>query len=343
MMGSADQLSAAYSPDLSSRIAAYNAHVAGASDPLARLQAEAEAIRFELTRRRDLRPVGGATRWLVPHDDTIAPASLEAPRRAPRIYAGTRRGTFAALWGLAIRADVNTDRLGAFWWIGEPLIHVLLITVTVLFLHGADVHDMPSFPFAVVGVVVWLTFRTAFTASLAGPASLTLMLDHPVLTRFAVMAVRSLKGLAVNAMVGLVILVFAIYLEWSTPPENILLVFVALVFAVVLGFSLGLVAHHGALHYSGLRKIYTFLLRILSIMSGLFFVSEQVPGLIAEYVLWNPLLHVSQLARSGWFDTYESRDASMAYVLGWIVGIAALGLACAISTRRERARRGETA
>jgi len=336
-------LSAAYQSDLSQRIAAYNAHVTGTTDPDALLTLEGEVVRFELERRRRVRPADKAVRWLVPHDGVVTTTPSERTRRIKSAGIQPRLRSLIALWVLSLRADVNMDRLGTFWWFAEPLIHVLLITITVLFLHGGDVHDMPSFPFAVIGVVVWLTFRNAFTASVNGPASLTPMLDHPSLTRFEVLVVRSTKGLAVNSMVGLIILSVAIFLDWTRPPENILLVLSSLLVAVSFGLALGLIAHYGALHYSGLRKVYGFVLRIVSLISGLFFVSEQVPGAVADYVLWNPLLHVSQFARSGWFDTYESRDASAVYMLGCLCGVLTLGLACAISTRRERARRGETA
>jgi capsular polysaccharide transport system permease protein len=248
-----------------------------------------------------------------------------------------------ALWTVSLRTDVNVDRLGAFWWVTEPLAHVVLITITILFVHGADVYDMPSFPFAVLGVVVWLTFRTAFIAALSGPAALTLLMDHPSVTRFAIVLIRSLKGLSVNAVVATILLVVSIYFGWTTLPQDLLKVQASLVGAFLFGLSLGLTAQLGAQHYSGLRKVYPMLLRLLAVISGLFFVSEQVPGFISNFVLWNPLLHLSQFARSGWFFTYESQDTSLGYVLACLGPAACLGLACAIADRRERARRGEYA
>jgi capsular polysaccharide transport system permease protein len=249
----------------------------------------------------------------------------------------------AAFWGVSFRSDVNNDRLGLVWWFVEPLAHVLLVTVTALLVHGREVYGMSAFPFAVTGVMFWLTFRTALMTVQIGPGRLVLLLDHPAVNRFELMVVQSFKAFLVNSVVGGFLLINCIIFDYSPMPKNPVAFLSALLATALLGASAGFCANYAAHFYPGIRKVYAMFMRILAWTSGVFFVSEQIPGRYSQLVLWNPVLHLSQFGRSAWFPTYESVDANMKFVVFTVGVITMMGLACAVMSRRLRARAGEIA
>ena len=329
------------------RLALYARYVAMAGNSVDRLKREIDVACFEKGLRRQL-PQAEPPRVHATMTTVRRPVVFELPDSGWNFKAHARRSPsmlrrLGACWGVSFRSDINSDRLGLFWWLVEPLIHVLLVTAAALLIHGREVYGMPAFPFAVTGVMFWLTFRSSFVIVQAGPGRLVLLLEQPMINRFELMIVASVKALLVNFLVGMVLLSGCIFFELTTFPKNPILFLTSLIGTWVLGASLGLPAYHAAHFYPGLRKIYVMVLRVLAWISGIFFVSEQAQAYLSGIVLWNPILHLSQFGRSGWFDTYDSVDTSALFVIFTIIGTSTIGLACAVMNRRLRARVGEIA
>lgn len=59
--------------------------------------------------------------------------------------------------------------------------------------------------------------------------------------------------------------------------------------------------------------------RVLFFTSGIFFYANELPKEIREVLMWNPLLHLIELLREGFFDTYTAKYASLGYVSGWLI------------------------
>jgi capsular polysaccharide transport system permease protein len=52
------------------------------------------------------------------------------------------------------------------------------------------------------------------------------------------------------------------------------------------------------------------------LISGIFFLYEDLPRVAQEVLWWNPFLHVTALMRVGFYPTYDASFASPAYVVG---------------------------
>lgn len=246
-----------------------------------------------------------------------------------------------ALWKLAFAKEIHSERLGLFWWFAEPLMIVLVVTSAALLFHGAYIMDMPTFPFAVMGVVLWLTFRTTFITTANGVSNLIPATNDPLVSRFNLLLVRSLRGSIANLIVAFILLGWAYWYEMLDLPDNVFPIIFTLFICGALGFGCGLIASLLNYIYPGTRRFYIVLLRIMGVTAGLFFVSEQLPEKFALVVIWNPILHAGQISRDGWFSTYESVDASLPYLLACTAGALLLGFALAIKEIRLRAKYGD--
>jgi len=67
------------------------------------------------------------------------------------------------------------------------------------------------------------------------------------------------------------------------------------------------------------------LLRPTVFLSAVFFVANELPNSVLDVLKWNPLLHAVEYARDGLLFHYDSRVASVSYVLLWIAGFALAG------------------
>ena len=70
------------------------------------------------------------------------------------------------------------------------------------------------------------------------------------------------------------------------------------------------------------------------IISGVFFLFEDVPGDIRDILWFNPMFHITGDMRRAFFATYEASYVSPIYVLG--TGLALLGMSLLLLSRHAR-------
>jgi capsular polysaccharide transport system permease protein len=122
--------------------------------------------------------------------------------------------------------------------------------------------------------------------------------------------------------------------EGAWPPQSITTINLALLAASIIGTAAGFALSGATRLFPGLGKVIgmsTFALRMLS---GMFFCIIQVPLQYWPYLTWNPLLHITELIRDAWFESYVSPIASPAYVLECALGLLLFGLAIERFQRR---------
>ena len=62
------------------------------------------------------------------------------------------------------------------------------------------------------------------------------------------------------------------------------------------------------------------------ILSGNFYTAEMLPDSARDLMLFNPLLHGTELARDAYFTEFQSSYASMEYLAAWAFGMLFVGL-----------------
>lgn len=77
------------------------------------------------------------------------------------------------------------------------------------------------------------------------------------------------------------------------------------------------------------------LLRPLFWISALFYTVEDVPPDLRELMLYNPVVHVVETVRDGWFPEYDSHYADPVYPIWFILGFALVGLLLERIVRRK--------
>ncbi|WP_297771167.1 ABC transporter permease [uncultured Roseovarius sp.] len=83
---------------------------------------------------------------------------------------------------------------------------------------------------------------------------------------------------------------------------------------IVLGVGLGTFNCFMFLRFAIWKSIWGILTRPLLLISGVFYIYEDLPRIVQNILWFNPLIHISGIVRSGIYSTYDPAYVSQIYV-----------------------------
>ena len=107
-----------------------------------------------------------------------------------------------------------------------------------------------------------------------------------------------------------------LYLVTGFEKLDIAPIFLASSLAISLGAGVGsanIVWFHLSSTY---QQVWGIINRPAFIVSGVFFLPETIPHPYREILLWNPLVHIIGLFRTGFYPTYRASYVDMPYTVG---------------------------
>lgn len=217
-------------------------------------------------------------------------------------------------------ATFARHRLGYIWAFIEPIAFVAAFTLIVSVGGRSFQTGMPSVPFFITGIVPFFMFRDVASATFNGLTANKALLVYPQVSALDVMLARTLLEMVTGFIVFVVLLVVARWFGVDIRIERPLAVLGWLVAMGLGGFGFG--AAVGAIEplFPAIQRIMSaVVLRPLFWVSGIFFTVDMLPPNLRDPALLNPLVHVIELLRSAFFREFESRHASLSYVLFWLL------------------------
>ena len=103
-------------------------------------------------------------------------------------------------------------------------------------------------------------------------------------------------------------------------------VLIALVISALLGLGVGLCNAVLTGLFPIWQNIWGIVTRPLILASGILYIYEDLPQAAQNILWWNPLIHMSAVAREGYYPTYDPQYVSLAYPFGVSLGLIFLGL-----------------
>jgi len=185
---------------------------------------------------------------------------------------------------------------------------------------------MAVFPFTACGVLFYRGWRNTSGAQIdAVQASLGLLYVHHVTTLDLHLS-RFIVDMSINLAVGAIMYFLVRLVGLSPPADEPLYLILLLMLANVLGLGWGLMLAGVSVYLPVVKGVNMIISRFLYFASGIFFVVPELPPGIREYLLWNPLLHITELARSYYFVQYTTAYGHLDYVLVWTIALLFVGL-----------------
>jgi len=212
-------------------------------------------------------------------------------------------------------------RLGPAWAILTPVAWIAFVVILFRVLDRSPAMHVGPEIFVATGVLPYISFRQAVTSmTRAYPAHRYLRYIRPVSLNEILLATILLEALnmimAAVVIFGIVTLLFGAAL-----PDNLSLVALGFGLAWCLSAGLGRLVAIIGLYSDSFARTVPILLRPLFWISGIFYTAAELPEAVQSILWYSPLLHVTEIIRSGYFAVYDSPIAT-----AWMP----IGVACAL-------------
>jgi capsular polysaccharide transport system permease protein len=248
---------------------------------------------------------------------------------------GTQATVIWALMMRETRTRFGSHRLGYLWALAEPGIAILTFVFIFDLLHRHTPYDMDIYGFLVTGFTsynVCVGTMHNVANSIAGNRA---MLYYPHVQPVDIVIARGILETATGIVVFLVLmLIRSLAIHDFTVDEPLLLV-EAFVLAGLLGTTFGMVWCVLGQFSPIADRARGHITRPLFWISGLFFCVNELPQGFHDFVLWNPVIHVSELMRDGWYGSYTAHTVDIPYVLSFVLVAAFIGLSLERIVRRR--------
>lgn len=104
--------------------------------------------------------------------------------------------------------------------------------------------------------------------------------------------------------------------------------------AALLGLGIGSLNCYLVMRFPVWDSLWSVLTAPLFLLSGIFYVPEDLPAGFLDIVTVNPIVHIIGLMRTGFYPTYDAAYVSVSYVL--VIALAALALGLLLLNRFHR-------
>lgn len=206
---------------------------------------------------------------------------------------------------------------GYVWALLDPAAHVALMTL----LFQAITHTPAlgtSFPLFFATGYIGFQFYQAMTSYLNGSVKANRsLLSYPNVAPIDTITARSLLQLMTTVLVACIVL-GVIIASLRTPPSlHWPAILEAVLVASILGIGTGMINNVMFVKYPLYEQMFTIINRPLFLLSGVFFLPDSLPLPYRDIVLLNPLIHVTMLFRTGFYEGYRAIGLDTAYLHGF--------------------------
>lgn len=234
------------------------------------------------------------------------------------------------------RATFGTSQLGYLWAIVTPAAGVSLLVAIF-----ASIGRQPPFGsslalFFATGYLTLEFYRKLSSSLMTTFDANKALLTYPVIketdTLFARFLLISATYLVIMALFYSVLIACGLA-DLPRHPDQLLYAFGAI---ALLGGGMGTFNAVILSQCSSWQYVEQILNRPLFIISGVFYIPSRLPPEALNILKWNPVLHLIEWVRMGYYPNYNSMVLSRTYVIGCSLVFLLLGLAGERLYRKKR-------
>ena len=215
---------------------------------------------------------------------------------------------------------------GYVWAILEPLGMIVLLSFGFSLLLRSPSLGNSFLLFYATGYLPFNLFlQTAGTSMVALSYSRNL-LKYPAVTWIDAIAARAALNILTNTLVAYIIMVGILLLVDTRTILDFGAILLSFSIAAILGIGIGFVNCALSGFFPVWTHIWKIVTRPLFLASGVLWILEDLPPNTQDYFLYNPLVHVTTIARMGYFPTYNPQNVSVMFPILTGLTLTAIGL-----------------
>lgn len=234
--------------------------------------------------------------------------------QAPR---SRRFKTMRVLVALIMREIASTDSrtsLGFLWQIIEPVATIIILTLVF----QAMTRTPPlgtNFPlFYVTGVLPFQVFTTVGNKISSALRYSRPLLEFPSVTVVDALAARFVLNFIIECSVFLILTYLIIHFYDLRVIVNVPMAAEAMVLAGMLALGIGTFNSVLFVAFPVYEMVYGVLTRPLMLISGVLFLVDEMPTVMKDWLLWNPVAHPIALMRGAFYPGADIAFVSPFYV-----------------------------
>ena len=209
---------------------------------------------------------------------------------------------------------------GYVWAFMEPAGYVMMMTVVF----GAITHTPAlgdSFPlFFASGYIGYYFYHATLGyvgSALSGNKAL---LNYPIVAPIDTVVARFILQMFTNVFVAVAVFALIINFEMRAPPNvNWAPLLQAATLAGLLALGVGMSNTVLFLKFPFYESVYGIISRPLMLISGVFFIPDNLPHPYRDLVLINPVVHVITLFRTGFYPEYRATSLDLGYLYAFVL------------------------
>ncbi len=204
------------------------------------------------------------------------------------------------------RSRYGDSKLGYFWALFEPFAHVLVFIGIFSSLDRAPPIGESTGLFILTGIIPWLLFNNIVNGVMGGVQANKSLLGYPQVMPMDISISRVLLESVTLIVVMLIFIVLALYLGVSIRIDSFLNIVAPMGLLIIFAMGVGLINAATIERFPSYRSIYSALSRPLYFISGVFFTADFLAPEVYKYVSINPLLHLIEWFRVGFYASFDS-------------------------------------
>lgn len=209
-----------------------------------------------------------------------------------------------ALYLRELKTRFGAHRFGALWLVLEPVAHVMVIVTLFSYVRDRAVPGIDFAVFLLVGLVPFFMFKSIATRVMDGVEGNRALFAYRQITPMDVFITRALLEVMLYALVYALLLaamgLYGLEVRIAHPIAAVWLFGQT----ALLGFALGVALSILVTYLPAARIVVRILFIPLYLVSGIIFPIARLPHDLLPWLLWNPLLHTTELSRAAMFPAY---------------------------------------
>ncbi|MDD0824254.1 ABC transporter permease [Mannheimia sp. AT1] len=205
--------------------------------------------------------------------------------------------------------------IGFLWLFVEPLLLTLLITIFWKYLRADKYSTLNIIAFMITGYPIAMMWRNASNRAIGAISSNLSLLYHRNVRVLDTIITRVLLEVAGASIAQILLMAIFIAINWIEPPQDIFYMLCAWGLMAFFAWGFGLIICSISYYFEVFSKIWGTLSFFLLPLSGAFFFVHNLPPKAQEIALWFPMIHGTEMFRSGYFGEAVTTYESIGYLL----------------------------